>query len=92
MGRHIPYQVCGQLVHSLTLAMMLYGVVQALFTRRMAGFRSVMVLSCLGIMLFLLVWETRSRYLTFMIPVFIVMAADGLDSAFRGVDKLFGLY
>lgn len=92
MGRHIPYQVCGQLVHSLTLAMMLYGVVQALFTRRMAGFRSVMVLSCLGIMLFLLVWETRSRYLTFMIPVFIVMAADGLDSAFRGLDKLFGLY
>lgn len=91
-GTHIPYLSGAQIVHSLTLAMMLFGVVRAIYTRKMAGLRSVMVMSCLGIMLFLLVWETRSRYLTYMIPVFIVMATDGLDSAFEKVDNLFGLY
>ncbi len=91
-GRHIPYLVIGQAVHGLTLAMMLFGAVRAWCARSMDGFRMVMVLSCLGIMLFLLAWETRSRYLTFMIPIFLVMASDGLYSAFKKVDALFGLY
>lgn len=91
-GANTPYLAMGQMVHSLVMAMILFMTVNALFSRKMEGLRAIMVLSSLGIMLFLLVWETRSRYLTYFIPILNIMAVDGLDSAFKKVDHLFSLY
>lgn len=48
----------------------------------------LLLLMCLGLALFLVFWETRSRYLTFMIPVFIVMASAASGRVFIAMDRL----
>ncbi len=83
-----PYLMLCQIVHSATLFLMLFGTIGAILSRNMGGLKTVIVLSCLGIMIFLLAWETRSRYLTFFIPVFNIMAVSGLEEVIQKFDGL----
>lgn len=39
-----------------------------------------MQLSVFGIFLFLLIWETRSRYLVNFVPVFILLGLDAMQA------------
>ena len=39
-----------------------------------------------AIFVFLLIWETRSRYLYNFTPAFILLAVDGLDTVSKGID------
>lgn len=41
-----------------------------------------------AVLIFLLIWETRSRYLYNFTPLFIVVAADGLDFLLNGIKSL----
>ncbi len=84
---NVPYLIQCQILHAATLFLILSGTVNAMRTRNMAGLRSIMVLSCFGIMLFLLAWESRSRYLTFFIPVFNIMAASSLEEVSKALQR-----
>jgi hypothetical protein len=83
------YLVFTQLVQAMMLSMIFVGCITLLRKNADDAFRLMSVM-CLGLMLFLLFWETRSRYLVFLIPVFIVMTVYGMISAFRGADKISG--
>ena len=43
-----------------------------------------------AIFVFLLIWETRSRYLYNFTPAFILLAVDGLDTVSKGIDFVRG--
>lgn len=81
------YRIFSQFIQTVILSMMLAGCVFALIKDCGRAFR-LMTLMCLGLAFFLLFWETRSRYLIFMIPVFIVMTVHGMQIVFGGLDKL----
>lgn len=80
------YLAYSQVVHGGMMLMICLGSI-SLLTGRMHPLYRVLGLMCLGLMFFLLLWETRSRYLTFLIPVFAIMAAAGIDSTLAGVKK-----
>lgn len=63
-----------QISHVLMLSLILVGGI-SLFKKE--GFESVMSITLFGIMLFLLIWETRSRYLVLFIPMMIALASHG---------------
>ena len=75
-----------QFVQTVILSMILVGCIASLLKKTNDAFR-LMALMCLGLMVFLLFWETRSRYLIFMLPVFVVMTVHGLLIAFGVFDR-----
>ncbi len=80
------FRIYSQFVQTILLSMILTGCISALLKGKGGAFR-LMALMCLGLMAFLLFWETRSRYLIFMLPVFVVMTVQGLLIAFKGLDR-----
>ncbi len=81
------YLAFTQLTQGLLLFLLFLSAVFSL-RRRESGFSRFILLMSLGLALFLLFWETRSRYLTFMIPVFTVLAAGTAERLFTAMDKL----
>ncbi len=57
-------------------------------------FREVqaMQLAVFGVFLFLLIWETRSRYLVNFVPVFVLLGLDGVQEMIRYLKGGFGEY
>lgn len=84
------YRAFAQFIQAVLLFMILTGCVLSLRKKPNRTFR-LMTLMCLGLMVFLLFWEARSRYLAFMLPVFVVMATYGMRWSFRGLDRVFRL-
>lgn len=82
------FLIFAQMVQAVILSMIFAGCVSSLAKGSDKAFR-LMTAMCLGLAFFLLFWETRSRYLVFLIPVFIVMAVKGILTVFRGLDKAF---
>ena len=76
-----------QLTQGILLFLIFSGSVFSIRHRGGSNYR-FLLLMCLGLMLFLAFWETRSRYLTFMIPIFIIMAAAAAERVFMRMDKL----
>ena len=81
------YLAFAQLTQGILLFLIFSG---AVFSIRHGGgsVYRFLLLMCLGLMLFLAFWETRSRYVTFMIPILIVMAAAASDSFFTVAERL----
>ena len=48
----------------------------------------VLGISIVGIAIFLLIWEARSRYIYFMIPIFCILGANGVEEALNCLKKL----
>lgn len=85
------FLIFAQMVQAVILSMIFAGCVSSIAKGSGKASR-LMTLMCLGLAFFLLFWETRSRYLVFLIPVFVVMAVKGMLTAFRGLDKAFGRF
>ncbi|MBR5408496.1 glycosyltransferase family 39 protein [Candidatus Saccharibacteria bacterium] len=62
-------------------------VIGAFFTRNSQSIIAVIKLSLLGLILFLLIWETRSRYLINYLPLMLVFFMFSLDSVSKLVTK-----
>lgn len=65
-------------VHTALLILLLLGAISSLFQKKYDQLG--LFVSILGIGLFLLIWETRSRYLYNFIPIFIAAALPTLDN------------
>jgi hypothetical protein len=81
------YRGYSRITQLLLLLLILIGCIFGLAGKNSEIYRA-MVLMCLGIMVFLLFWEARSRYLVNMIPVFIVMAAASSEMTYRFIAEL----
>lgn len=71
------YKVWSNSYNYVLLLALLIGMVLGLAKRRF-DINAMLYLSLFGLMLFLLIWETRSRYLLNFTPVMIALAADSL--------------
>lgn len=73
------YLSFAQLTQGILLFLIFSGALFSLRHKMGSAYRFLLIM-CLGLMLFLALWETRSRYLTFMIPILMIMAAAAWDS------------
>lgn len=71
------YLTIAQLAHSVVLLLMLVVFIASLRGRCNQVSR-MMGSMCLGILIFLLFWEARSRYIVTLIPIFAVLSGGGI--------------
>lgn len=64
-------------VHLLMILLMLFSFIGGAMKKRCTPMFLIR-LAVFGLTLFLLIWETRSRYLVNFLPLFILMSADGM--------------
>ena len=69
-----PFLNC---LHEFTMLMILVAIIVHIKMKEHDSIR-VMGISMVGIAIFLLIWEARSRYIYFMIPIFCILAAYGI--------------
>lgn len=71
------YRIYCDGIHHVMLLLMLISALGGLVRAR-ADNMFFIRLSVFGLALFLLIWETRSRYLVNFVPLFVLMSADGM--------------
>ena len=77
-GKYFPvYQAYAQSCHLAMLPMICFSCVKAVFTSisKTPGLLHVLQITILGVAIFLIIWETRSRYLVNMLPLFALCEA-----------------
>lgn len=79
------YQYCSA-VHWLLLFGVLLSVLCNFLERGEGREAQAMQIALFGLFLFLLIWETRSRYLVNFVPVFILLSIDGIWGIIRYTD------
>lgn len=84
--KNLPYLYLSQMVHVVILFLMWLSSIRILKDK--LCFESVMTISVFGVMLFLLIWETRSRYLMIYLPVFVVLASYGFGEFTQMIQKI----
>ncbi|MEG0751984.1 MAG: glycosyltransferase family 39 protein [Oscillospiraceae bacterium] len=83
-GLNFPqYHAYAQSFHWLMLLTIMTSAVKAVFDRRREEVVDIARVAIFGIVLLLLVWETRSRYLVNFIPLFALCEAEFVCSVFR---------
>ena len=85
-GNNTVFRTFTQTVHFITMLMI---AVNSFCRWKKKDTRTrALELSLLGLIFFLMVWETRSRYVVMYIPVLLVVAAKGLGWTLEGVQAL----
>lgn len=64
-------------LHEFIMLMVLIAIIVHIKTKEDASVR-IMGISMVGIAIFLLLWEARSRYIYFMVPIFCILSAYGI--------------
>lgn len=76
-----PYQAAADAYHILILLLLLLGLALELRAKRGFGLTTLLYVTLFGVFLFLMMWETRSRYLLNFTPLMLILAADALSRA-----------
>ncbi len=71
------YRFCSA-VHLLLLTGILTSLIKNIWKKGEVREAGAMQLAVFGLFLFLLIWETRSRYLINFVPIFILLGLDGI--------------
>lgn len=79
-------------VHLLLLAGILLSLICNLLHKGELREIQAMQLSVFGLFLFLLIWETRSRYLVNFVPVFILLGIDGVQEMGQCLKGVVGIW
>lgn len=80
------YLYFSQIIHVVTQFLILLSTIK--IVKQKSGFESVATISLFGVILFLLIWETRSRYLMVYLPVIIFLASHGFMSLSDKLEKI----
>lgn len=62
------------------MLLILIAITYDLFTKSSRKEIRIQYISLLGIAMFLLIWEARSRYIYFLIPILCILGAMGLNN------------
>ena len=79
------YLYFSQMVHVAIQFLVLMSAIAIL--KKKDGFESVVTISLFGVILFLLIWETRSRYLMIYLPVIVFLASHGFGVLLECFEK-----
>lgn len=80
------YLYFSQMIHVAVQFLVLLSSIKIL--KQKSGFESVATISLFGVILFLLIWETRSRYLMIYLPVIIFLASHGFTFLSDELEKI----
>lgn len=76
--KHYLYFNFSQTVHYILMLFIVFASLKQLLSKKIL-FDFIPLLSLFGLFLFLLIWETRSRYLINFIPIIVISAVIGFD-------------
>lgn len=74
------YKYFPQTMHIGMLIFMIFSTIKMLRKKEFNSKKMILVISICGLMCFLLIWENRSRYILTMLPLYLLLAVDGIDS------------
>lgn len=78
----VPFLCMAFIIHNMLILMMTASFLLSAVNSRTDNLYALH-LTVFGLVLFLLLWETRSRYMVNMLPLFVLIASDGLFSLLR---------
>ena len=87
------YKYFPQIMH---IGMMVFMICNCIKIAREKAYKSeklILLIAIYGLMVFLLIWENRSRYILTMLPIYILLEVDGIDmiSEIKEVKRIRGV-
>lgn len=73
------YKYFPQSMHIGLLVLMIISCIKNIKEKDYASDKMILVISIFGLMVFLLIWENRSRYILTMLPLYILLGIDGVE-------------
>ena len=73
------YKYIPQVMHFSMLIFIIINIKSKIKRNDFTSKDTVSLITMLGVMLFLIVWENRSRYILTMFPIYLALAIDGID-------------
>ncbi len=73
------YKYFPQTMHIGMLIFMIFSTINMLRKKEFNSKKMILVISIYGLMVFLLIWENRSRYILTMLPLYLLLAVDGIE-------------
>lgn len=73
------YKYFPQTMHFAMLILITVSAYSVMKCKKNKGIEAALILAVLGIVIFLLIWENRSRYILTMFPVMMILQLSGLD-------------
>ena len=74
------YKYFPQIMHITMLGFLLINVISVLKNKKFDKMDTTLIISILGITLFLMIWENRSRYILTLVPIMIILEVNGIES------------
>lgn len=81
------YFYFSQIIYLSYFAFMLISIFSKYYLNKKEECRMIFSLGMFGVMLFLLIWETRSRYLVNFIPYFVLLSYFGIEQIHQFLEK-----
>jgi hypothetical protein len=85
-GNNDVFVYISQISHTVLMSGILIAAIG--YYKKSFDFIKVLLIAIFGVFLFLILWETRPRYLVCFLPVIIITAFYGLDCIFKFIDKI----
>ena len=75
--KNLPYRYISQTYQVILIFFMIMSAIKQIYKKM--GYMFIVNLSILGVFIFSLIWEARSRYLLNLTPMFFISAIDGIS-------------
>ena len=66
-------------MHLTLLILIIFSCIKLIKEKDYTSYKYILSISMVGIIVFLLIWENRSRYILTMFPIYLALAIDGID-------------
>ena len=73
------YKYFPQVMHLTLLILIIFSCIKLIKEKDYTSYKYILSISMVGIIVFLLIWENRSRYILTMFPIYLALAIDGID-------------
>ena len=75
----VYYKYFPQVMHLTMLILIIFSCIKNIKNNSLSSKKLILVISMLGLMVFLMIWENRSRYILTMLPIYVLLSVDGID-------------
>ena len=81
------YKYFPQVMHLALLILIIFSCIKLIKEKDYTSYKYILSISMVGIIVFLLIWENRSRYILTMFPIYLALAIDGIDYIGKKITK-----
>lgn len=76
---NVYYKYLPQVMHLTMLILIIFSCLKDIKSNCLSSKKLILVISMLGLIVFLMIWENRSRYILTMLPIYILLSVDGIE-------------